>query len=169
MKLRFRHFENQSKSSLGIPSGIKRPPSAARPFRTTSSNPSYVRNQQSKHYAARRRDKYIICPSPSAQIPLRGRMTAHVSSFLLNLSVYAIKRSIERSCMYYMGGEWGILRFRWGLFHSTVEVRPECSSRGRGRGSHTYLPLVNSGDNIFTNRDFHLSQPFSKRKQAIGT
>lgn len=31
-------------------------------------------------------------------------MTAHVSFFLLNLSVYAIDRSIERSCMYYLGG-----------------------------------------------------------------
>lgn len=31
-------------------------------------------------------------------------MAAHFSSFLLNLSVYAINRSIERSCRYYIGG-----------------------------------------------------------------
>lgn len=130
MKLRFRHFETQSKSSLGIRSGMKRPPSAARPLRTTSSNPSYVEISNVNIMPHRGRDKYIICPSPSTQIPLRGHMTAHISSFVLNLPVYPIDRSIERICMYCIRGV-GFCDFGGDFFMSTVEVRPEAEARGR--------------------------------------
>jgi hypothetical protein len=40
-KLRSRHSVSQPVGSSGICSGIKRPPSEARPLRTTSSNESY--------------------------------------------------------------------------------------------------------------------------------
>lgn len=41
-KDRFCHFDSQSRGSEGTSSGMKRPPSAARPFKTTSSNESYA-------------------------------------------------------------------------------------------------------------------------------
>lgn len=88
-------------------------------------------------------------------------MTAHVSSFLLNLLVYAIDRSIESSCMYYIGGG-GFCDFGGDFIHSTVEVRPE---RSRLRPRPPYLPLVNSGDNIFSDRDFHLPEPSQKENK----
>ncbi len=40
-KERFFHFDSQSRGTAGISSGIKSPPSDARPFSTTSSNESY--------------------------------------------------------------------------------------------------------------------------------
>lgn len=39
-KDKFFHFDSQSRGNEGISSGMKRPPSAARPFKTTSSNES---------------------------------------------------------------------------------------------------------------------------------
>lgn len=41
-KLRSRHSVSQPAGSSGTCSGMKRPPSEARPFRTTSSNESYA-------------------------------------------------------------------------------------------------------------------------------
>ena len=40
-KDRFAHFDSQSRGSEGTASGMKSPPSAASPFKTTSSNENY--------------------------------------------------------------------------------------------------------------------------------
>ena len=40
-KDRFFHFDSQSRGKAGISSGMKSPPSAAKPFKTAASNESY--------------------------------------------------------------------------------------------------------------------------------
>lgn len=66
----------------------------------------------------------------------------------------------EVVCSTWRGGDFAISAGTFSLDGGSA-ARVLVSSRG--------LPLVYSGDNIFTNRDFHLSQLFSKRKQAIST
>ncbi len=76
-----RHALSQSAGSCGIFSGMKRPPSEARPFRTTSSNDSYSSQITiSVRIAGGSCCTYAVLAASGTQITLRWSVSGIMSS-----------------------------------------------------------------------------------------